>query len=239
MTSAKKREKQLEALWPDLQRGDANAIHEARKLTRKVGAELRVSGAPGKVKRAWRDLRRAIAPVRDLDATLAHLREGLRELGAPDKDIGHFEASWQAGRAERWEKVELPQPPPVPKRPKDFAARARERARKDWQALVAEARGVLDSDDIEAWHTWRKHLKAYRYTLDLLADTPPELEDLLQALGRLQDAQVAREALEGENNLVPKYKEALLEREDAAARQSQGQVRGLWGQLLAASPDLD
>ncbi|AFZ68746.1 CHAD domain-containing protein [Deinococcus peraridilitoris] len=228
------RQNQLEKLWPALQKGDARAVHEVRKLTRKVGADLRAAGASGKVKRSWRDLRRAIAPVRDHDAVQAHLRDGLQELGADDAYLQRFDESWAARRQVLWSKVNLPDPPVVPSRPKDFKARLRERARKDWKALVSESQEVLESEDAEAWHAWRKHLKAYRHTLDLLGEAPAGLEEVLQALGRLQDAQVTREVLEAQD-AVPEYREALLTREERAAAESRILAREQWMTLLGRS----
>ena len=91
---------QLSGMWPALVQGDPKAVHETRKLTRKVGAELSVTGAPKKVRRAWRDLRRAVAPLRDHDVAGEHLAAALEEQGRPPHEIADFRRDWQRRRAE-------------------------------------------------------------------------------------------------------------------------------------------
>ena len=59
-----------------------------------------------------------------------------------------------------------------------------------------------------------------RYTLELVGDSPAVLLSILDALGRMQDAEVVRGLLE-EHSLLPDQREALLARE-------------LAGQLLSA-----
>ena len=199
-------------------------------MTRKVQAELAALGGRKKVRRAWRDLRRAIAPVRDHDATGEHLVAGLREIGASEADIHAFERDWAARRARLWDAVSLPEPPPEFARPRKWRDRVREAADDDLSALRREAREVLDTADEEAWHEWRKNLKRYRYTLELGADPPQALLDLLQELGRAQDATVIRAALRDET-ILPAHRDALLRREDAAEAGSRERARELWRQL--------
>ena len=59
--------KQLETHWEALERGKEEAVHEVRKLSRKAGATLKALEAPKKIQRAWRAIRRAVAPLRDWD----------------------------------------------------------------------------------------------------------------------------------------------------------------------------
>lgn len=225
-----KRQKELERLWPDLLKGDEKAIHEVRKLSRKVGAELRVAGAPRKVRASWRDLRRAIAPVRDRDAVLAHLSEGLRSLGAAEQDVRAFEATWRARREEAFGAVTLPDPPTDVKVDVNLAKKARGKLAGDVEKVREDAVNVLVSDDIDTWHEWRKDLKRLRHTLELVGDVPKSLLDLLQALGRLQDAEVTKMLL-GEFDGLPEHKEALLRREDEAASDSKRAAREAWATL--------
>jgi len=56
--------KQLETHWEALERGEEGAVHEVRKLSRQAGAVLGALEAPKKIQRAWRALRRAVAPQR-------------------------------------------------------------------------------------------------------------------------------------------------------------------------------
>ncbi|PYE55240.1 CHAD domain-containing protein [Deinococcus yavapaiensis] len=225
-----KRHKELERLWPDLVKGDEKAIHEVRKLSRKVGAELRAAGAPNKVRRAWRDLRRAIASVRDRDAVVPHLVEGLRALGASEEDVRSFGTAWKAKREEAFRSVTLPEPPPEFKVDVDLAKRARKKLPGDLDKVREDAVHVLVSDDADTWHEWRKDLKRLRHTLELVAEPPRSMLDLLQALGRLQDAEVTK-ALLSEFDGLPGYKEALLRREDEAASESKRAAREAWATL--------
>ena len=225
-----KRHKELERLWPDLVKGEEKAVHEVRKLSRKVGAELRVAGAPRKARHGWRDLRRAIAPVRDRDAVLPHLVEGLRSLGASEEDVRSFEAAWRAKREEVFRSVTLPDPPQEFKVDVDLAKRAGKKLPGDVDKVREDAVNVLVSDDIDTWHEWRKDLKRLRHTLELVNEVPRSLLDLLQALGRLQDAEVTKALLQ-EFAGLPHHKEALLRREDEAANESKRAAREAWATL--------
>ncbi|MGX9685693.1 CHAD domain-containing protein [Deinococcus wulumuqiensis] len=222
----------LDALWPDLVQGDPKAVHEARKLTRKVAAELAVSGAPKKVRRAWRDLRRAVAPLRDHDVAGEHLAAALSEEGRPQREITAFRRDWQRRRAALLAGVLWPEPPPAFERPDKFKRRTRRALAHEAQTLLEDTPDVLSAEDPETWHEWRKALKHYRYTLELLGDPPEELLGTLDALGRMQDAEVVRGLLE-EHSLLPDQREALLARELEARQTAQEQVRALWPELKA------
>ncbi|MBZ9716056.1 CHAD domain-containing protein [Deinococcus multiflagellatus] len=232
MNRFEKTVKTLDQLWPDLQQGDPKAIHEARKLTRKVQAQLRIASAPKRTKRAWRDLRRAVAPVRDRDAVGQHLLQALRELEVPPQALSDFEQAWAERRARTQAEVALPDLPPAVKRPKSWKARVKETLCSDAHELLREAEQVFQSPSTDPWHEWRKHLKRYRYTAELMGDAPEALLAVLEQLGRLQDAQVAQTILT-EEDWVPQYREALLRREAEAQHHAQARVRDLWPALKA------
>lgn len=222
--------KTLTKLWPALESGDPKAVHEARKLTRKAQAQLRISDSPKRTKRAWRDLRRAVAPVRDRDATGQHLMQALNDLDVPPAVREQFEQQWAAARQSRFAQVKLPEMPPPIKRSKHWKARVQEAIESDADELAREAGQVLESGPVEPWHEWRKHLKRYRYTLELTGDAPESLLQVLDQLGRMQDAQVAQELLAHEEWL-PQYRDVLMKREAEAQRAAQARVRELWPAL--------
>lgn len=213
-----------------LEAGAPEALHQVRKLSRRAQAQLRVAGAPRRTRRAWRKLRRAVAPVRDHDVAGQHLVGALNQLGAPPEEVAGFQAAWAAGRQRLLAAVHLPGPPPRVRRPQRWKARVQKVLGKDARALLREAAAVLESGEPGRWHQWRKHLKRYRYTLELTSAAPAPLLQVLEHLGRLQDAQVARELLSGDNGL-PEHRSALLAAEAAAARQARARVREVWPAL--------
>lgn len=226
------RRQQLLELWPALHTGDPLAVHEARKLARKVEAELRAWDAPKRERRAWRDLRRAVASVRDADAAREHLRAGLAESGAGARTLAAYDRASAEARAATWADITLPEPPPEVRRPRRWKARTRERLARDERRVRRLAGAALAGDDPEAWHDWRKALKRYRHTLELLHKPPKALLDLLQALGRLQDAQVAQATIAGSQDLPRSYRRPLADREQAAAAQAMTAAREAWAALL-------
>ena len=219
-------------LWTGLERGEEEAVHEARKLTRKVQAELRVADAPKKTKRAWRDLRRAVAGVRDLDAAGEHLAAALTDLKVPKREVTRFQKDWAAARQGAVQAMRLPAMPPTFERPGGWKRRVREALDSDRHELLQEGRAVLNSQDTALWHEWRKHLKRYRYTLETLDDSPRPLLDVLDGLGRMQDAEVARALLQAEPWL-PAHRDALLKREEGAQQAAMAKVRAAWPALEA------
>lgn len=221
----------LEDLWPDLKAGDPGAVHAARKLTRRAQAELRVAGAGGKVRRAWRDLRRAAAPLRDHDVAGEHLRAALVGLGAPPPLLGRFDTEWAARRAALLAGTDWPQRPPAYDLKGGWRGRARKLAAGDVDDLIEEGEAALASEDTQAWHDWRKNLKRHRYTLDLLGDVPTPLTDVLDALGRLQDTEVTTALLRGDptlGGLLGEFRDQLLVRETAAGKAARAWVRTLF-----------
>lgn len=230
MTRFAKTAKTLKKLWPALKDGDVKAVHEARKLTRKAQAQLRIATAPKRTKRAWRALRRAVAPVRDLDASGQLLLSALKDLGVAETVIDQFQAEWTEARQRAFAEVALPDLPPAVKRPKQWKARVKESLCSDAHELTKEATLVLGTTAVESWHDWRKHLKRYRYTAELTGEAPEALLQILEQLGRLQDAQAVQGLLTKEAWL-PQYREVLLGRETDAQHQAQARVRELWPAL--------
>lgn len=222
----------LSKLLPAVQSGDPTAVHEARKLTRKVAAELALSDAPKKVRRAWRELRRAVAPIRDRDAAGEHVRAALQELNASAAEIAAFEQGWQGKRAEALAALHLPKLIKDVPRPKHFRRKVRAALAEQSAEILDAAPKVLRARKTEIWHEWRKTLKHYRYTLELLEPVPCALTNVLDGLGRLQDAEVVLDILTGEAWL-PHSQDALIEREKKARQESQRQVRQAWPALEA------
>lgn len=231
-TSAVSLDERLSELWPQLTQGDPGAVHEARKLTRKVAAEQAVTGAPKKVRHAWRDLRRAVAPLRDHDVAGEHLAAALKEQGRPQSEITAFRRDWAAQREQLLAQVRWPEQPPTLERPSKFGRRARRALAHEAQDLLEDTPAVLRARKADIWHEWRKALKHYRYTLELVGKSPESLSEILDALGRMQDAEVVRGLLE-QQNLLPDQREALLAREKKARTDAQHKVRTLWPELEA------
>ncbi|GAA5448053.1 hypothetical protein Ddep01_01813 [Deinococcus depolymerans] len=176
------------------QAGDPLALHELRKLARRMTSQLRVLGAPGRVRRAWRDLRRAAGPLRDHDVTGPLIDRALQAVGVPADARTALRARWAARRQDLTAQLHLPDlPPPWPLRrvKRRRWKRARRRAWRDVRAAVPSRDGRTGA---EAWHAWRRTLKAYRAVLELRADAPAGLRTLLEILGQLQDAEVLRGA---------------------------------------------
>lgn len=222
----------LQELWPTLTQGDPKAVHEVRKLTRKVAAEHAVGGVPKKVRVAWRDLRRAVAPLRDHDVAGEHLSEALKEQGVSEEEIRAFQEDWAKQRGKMVAEVKWPAPPPTPARPDKFKRRARRALAHEAQDLLEDTPAVLRARKPDIWHEWRKALKHYRYTLELVGRSPDALTETLDALGRMQDAEVVRGLIE-EHNLLPDQRAKLMEREKKARTDAQKKVRTLWPELEA------
>ncbi|MFC5849952.1 CHAD domain-containing protein [Deinococcus petrolearius] len=222
----------LEALWPALAQGDPEAVHEARKLTRKVAAELRLGGAPKKTRRAWRDLRRAVAPLRDRDVAFGHIGAALDELGQGGSGRDAFAADWQRQRAAAVAGLKLPEVPGDVPRPKHLRRRARAALTEQAAQVLASGPSVLRAQEPETWHDWRKALKNYRYTLELLREPPGALKDVLDSLGRLQDAEVVLDVLEHEPWLEGARTD-LIARERRIRLDTREEVRAQWPALEA------
>lgn len=223
--------RRLKPLWPRLQVGDPEAVHAARKLTRRAQAELRVADAGGKVARAWRDLRRAAAPLRDHDVTGEHLRDALAELGVEAATLAYFDHTWAERRTALLAATTWPAPPPAFELENGWKKRAHRLAHKDGARLLQDGQATLDSEDAEPWHAWRKRLKRLRYTLELVGEVPPALLETLEALGRLQDAEVVLGVLRADPELLRYERDRLMAREEEARRAARERVRALFPAL--------
>lgn len=222
---------EFKSLREALLKGDPQAIHETRKLSRQVGAELALDGARRKTRRAWRDLRRAVAPLRDHDVTGEHIAAALKRLKVPDSEIGTFQRAWQEQRDELLQELKLPKLPGIPDRPGNLRKKARTALLEQARQLQEEAQAVMQATDPVVWHEWRKKLKQYRYTLEVLTPAPRILKDTLDALGRMQDAEVVLEAVQGE--WPHGHQAALTKQEKAARNRARTAVRQLWPELSA------
>lgn len=221
----------LEDLWDNLCAGDPGAVHAARKLTRRAQAELRVVDAGKKVERAWRDLRRAAAPLRDHDVAGGHLRDALAEMDVPQDTLAYFDRTWAERRAALLAGTVWPGRPPAFDLESGWKGRARRLIEQDGRKLSRDGEVALASGDSEQWHAWRKRLKRYRYTLNLLGDVPPVVTDTLEALGRLQDAEVVLALLHGDPDLLRYERARLIAREEVAHNKAQARVRELFPAL--------
>ncbi|GAA5513580.1 hypothetical protein Dcar01_02321 [Deinococcus carri] len=229
----------LRPLWDELRAGDPQAVHEARKLTRRAQAELRVAEAGGKTERAWRDLRRAAAPLRDHDVAGGHLRDALVELSVPEETLAYFDRIWADRRAALLAGTTWPGRPPAFDLSRGWKGRARRLVQKDGRKLRREGEAALASGDPEQWHAWRKRLKRYRYTLALLEEVPPALTGTLEALGRLQDAEVVLGLLHADPDLLRYERARLIAREEVARQAAREQVRELFPALAAQLSEPD
>ncbi|WP_019587264.1 CHAD domain-containing protein [Deinococcus apachensis] len=221
----------LKTLWDDLRAGDPGAVHGARKLTRRAQAELRVADAGGKTERAWRDLRRAAAPLRDHDVAGGHIRDALVELGVPEDTLAYFDRTWAGRRANLLAGTVWPERPPAFDLRSGWKGRARRLIEQDGDKLLRDGKAVLNSEHSEEWHAWRKRLKRYRYTLDLIGEVPSVVTDTLEALGRLQDAEVVVDILHGDPDLLRFERARLIAREEVARQAARERVRGLFPTL--------
>jgi len=231
MTKRSQAARELRDLWDDLRAGHPEAVHEARKLSRRAGAELRVSDAGKRKRREWRDLRRAAAPLRDHDVTGEHLRAALTELGVEAGTLAYFDQTWAERRRSLLAGTVWPERPRGFDLRGDWKARARKLAPKDGKKLLQEGETALASREPELWHDWRKRLKRSRFTLDLLGEEPPVLRDVLGALGRLQDAEVVLAVLHSDPDLLRYERARLIAREEAARHAAQERVRELFPAL--------
>lgn len=228
---------ELAQYWADVQTAQPKAVHEARKLTRRAGAEAEVSDLKKKVRREWRDLRRAAAPIRDHDAAGEHLRAALDELQASAEDIRHFEEGWAARRAELVAAAALPTDVPTGyDLPADWEKRAAKALDADRRELLKQGKKLMKrvDGDSEPWHDWRKLMKRYRYTLELTGKAPKTVKTMLEHLGRLQDAEVLLKLLDSEpQHFNAEHLGALRSREKAARLQARAAALELWPQLKA------
>ena len=218
----------LHDLWNELEKGDEEAIHEARKLTRKAQAYLRAIQAPRKAQKPWKKLRQTIAPFRDLDVTLDHLKKLLRDLQADPVTLELLSLHFSTQRMRMWSEAGLPSRPRNLPEPDDLSDQVRDTLEEDWTALKKEARKVMKSQEAAAWHTWRKHLKRYRYTWEIQGEAPAELLELLKHLGHMQDMEVLKGKLEDAPEFLHPYLPELRELISQQHDEAQKKASELW-----------
>ncbi len=237
-------QKSLDNVWTSLELGDASAIHEVRKLTRKAGAELRAWGASKKIQGSWRALRRAIAPLRDWDVIGEQLEQHLSRDGASEALKQAMLEDWDAERNQRYAYLVLPAKPHPFEAPKNAEKNTNEVLTEvlhdDWGKLRRMAKRILPDDISSAWHDFRKKLKRFRHTLELLRNPPAVLLELLRHLGRIQDADILIAVLKDPQKLVSldhNTRESWIAQEKQIRLEQAEEVRRTWG-LLKENPPL-
>lgn len=236
-----KHQKSLDSVWTSLEQGDASAIHEVRKLTRKAGAELRALGATKKIQGAWRALRRAIAPLRDWDVIGEQLEQHLSRDGACAELKQATLEDWAAERSQRYAYLVLPAKPHPFEAPKNADELLTEVLNDDWGKLRRMAKRILPDEISSAWHDLRKKLKRYRHTLELLRDPPPVLLELLRHLGRIQDADILIAVLKDPQKLASldhSTRESWITQEKQTRLEQAEEVRRTWGLLKENPPQV-
>ena len=229
--------KVLEAHWEALERGEEGAVHEVRKLSRQAGAVLRALEAPKKTQRAWRALRRAVAPLRDWDVLRDLLGSRLGELKVPLETLQKFEADWQLEREKRFGYLVLPAVPHFFEVPKLGDKLLEEAVEDDWPKLRRTAKRILSLEPSALWHDWRKKLKHYRYLLEALNRDSSDLRAVLQSLGRIQDAEVLISTLEDLvqlPSLMPELRVKITQLERGVMQEAAEKVRSSWAQFKNA-----
>ncbi len=225
---------QLESYWAALERGEETAIHEVRKLSRQAGAVLKALEAPKKVQRAWRALRRAVAPLRDWDVLRDLLGSRLTELEVPLETVHRFEEDWQLEREKRFGYLVLPAKPQAFDTPKHTHKLLEEALDDEWPKLRRTAKRILSLEPSALWHDWRKKLKHYRYLLEALDRDSSDLRAVLQSLGRVQDAEALISTLEDPSHLPslsPELRGRMIALERAAMLEAAEKVRSSWAQF--------
>ncbi len=230
-----------------VRRRDAEtAIHETRKAGKRARAVIRLarpglSGAQAKALSArFRDMARPLSPLRDADVeakTLAMLGATIQGRGADgpgaveaqrllDDAVSALLQARDAVDAVRWEVLQR----------RDLVAGYR----RSYSSARQHMSRALHSPDPEAWHDWRKAVKANYYHQQLLAGVWPDVlrpmvqrADLLQeALGDLNDILVLRANLAQKPSELAK----LDARMDSHAALLRGRAESLAAMLYAVPP---
>ncbi len=218
---------QLRGQWLALEAGRVGAVHEARKLCRRMQAQLRAADAPRATRAAWKEVRRAVASLRDHDAAGALLLQALRDLRVPEVEVRAFRRGWQAGRQWLVAGLHLPPVPPAAHAPEHWKRRLRRAAGRLAPELQERAALAFSTADPGAWHRLRKGLKQYRYLTEPLGPVPRTLLQLLDNLGRVQDAEVVAAVVRSGAVPVP-HGEAVLAHEAQAQLAAQARLRARW-----------
>ena len=229
--------KQLETHWEALERGKEEAVHEVRKLSRKAGATLKALEAPKKIQRAWRAIRRAVAPLRDWDVLRDLVKTRLKELEVSKATLQKFQEDWQLEREKRFGYLVLPVKPHAFESPKHGIKLLEEALEDEWPRLKRDAKRILSLEPSAAWHDWRKKLKHYRYLLEALERDVTDLKVVLEGLGRIQDAEILISTLEdlaSFPSVSPELRLNIVALERKAMLEAAETVRSSWTQFKAA-----
>lgn len=221
----------LAQLQSALEAGESEAIHRARKLSRQAETQLKLAGEPKKARADWQALRRAAAPLRDHDVTGAHLRLALQALPVTQAELRTFEQAWQVERQALVAALSLPpMPTGADPRAKHLKKMAHADLPRQAHLLRKEGADVLKTKNSEDWHEWRKDLKFFRYTLEVLGEPPQIVKQSLEALGHLQDAETVLAAVTAAGWAYGHAEELTAQAKDSR-RAARKQVRQLWPDL--------
>ena len=91
-------------------RGDVRHVHQGRVTSRRLRESLPAAGRGGgqagrRARRTFREVTRALGPVRELDVALAHLEDGLQSVRIPRIAVERVRAHVLAERERRREKM--------------------------------------------------------------------------------------------------------------------------------------
>lgn len=146
-------------------------------------------------------------------------------------EIEQFKAAWAIRRESVLAELTLPKRPSSYVLPGHWKRRVRATLAEDRSALREEAAGVVTTQDPVVWHTFRKHLKRYRYTAELLEKVPGVVLDVLDHLGQIQDAQVLLDLLSREAWL-PSHRDRLMDQARKDQEEAKQRVRERRDELM-------
>lgn len=200
--------------------GAPDAVHQMRIAARRLRSALQAYRAvldqtrTGPVARDLRHLGRQLAPARDaevlrerIDADLAALPPELLLGPVRAEATRHFARMEAEARAAVLTALDSPEHlalldalddlvehPPLARRAGRRAAKTLS-TRHTAKRLRAAMKSALDGDSDAALHSARKAAKRLRYAVEVTGERPRGLKSLQKALGRHQDAVVARPVL--------------------------------------------
>lgn len=263
--AVERRAKALEASWRRARRGDVEAVHEARVISRRLRALLPLLAAGGtpvdESRRLLRRLGRALGHVRQLDVTREMLADAARRHEWPGACVAWVDRSLQAERRAallavsrtphtRGLSAALDVADVVRRLPVSSRAEA---AASHWLALQIRRRAkafavALDAAGTvymaEALHAARIAGKKLRYTLELGPPSDPptrralaRLERAQAALGRLHDLQDLQAALTRAAG-QPRCPPSLLRQLDAWVDDLERDCRAAHADFIREAPAL-
>ena len=246
-------------------RGDVRHVHQGRVTSRRLRESLPAAGRGGgqagrRARKAFREVTRALGPVRELDVALAHLEDGLESVRIPPIAIERVRAHMRAERERRREKMlarlervdldeAIDRVARVARGTESMtafsAARLATRVRRRAGALEAaiERAGTLYHP--ERLHEVRIAAKKLRYALEVvaamaLADVAAAIRALKRVqerLGLMHDYQVLLEHVADVREATPKGTPGAAGLAAMAAAY-EGECRTLHGGYLKLAPGL-